>query len=179
MLSLLMCGGKGTRLGRGEKPLFEVCGFKLVDHSLMALRKHRIIAVTSPFTPKTEIYLRGRGIEIFRASGRGFIVDYRECIKSLALKGPVIIASADLVYLRDGIIEEIVEFYRKCGKMALKVIKGNEPAGINIVIADFEGEQNEESYIVEDIVNINTINDAKRAEELWISMRKGLTLQKD
>ncbi|MEM0203301.1 MAG: TIGR00454 family protein [Archaeoglobaceae archaeon] len=173
MLSLLMCGGKGRRLGKGEKPLFEVCGMKLIDHALRAFRNQCIVAVTSPFTPKTERYLLEKGIEVFRASGNGFIEDYRECIASLSLKGPIIVASTDIVYLRDGIIEEIVEFYKKCGKMALKVVKGNEPAGINVILADFDGEQEEESYIVEDIVNINTVEDAERAEKLWISMRKG------
>lgn len=168
-----MCGGKGTRLGRGEKPLFEVCGMKLIDHALGAFRNQSVIAVTSPFTPETEKYLLKKGIEIFRASGRGFIEDYRECITSLSLRGAVIIASADIVYLRDGIIEEIVEFYKKCGKMALKVVKDNKPAGINVILADFDGEQEEETYIVEEIVNINTIEDAERAERLWISMRKG------
>ncbi|MEM1957594.1 MAG: TIGR00454 family protein [Archaeoglobaceae archaeon] len=173
MLSLLMCGGKGRRLGKGEKPLFEVCGMRLIDHALRAFKNQSIVAVTSPFTPKTERYLLENGIEVFRASGKGFIEDYRECINSLSLKGPVIIASTDIVYLRDGIVEEIIEFYKKCGKMALKVVKDNEPAGINIILADFDEEQEEESYIVEDIVNINTIEDAERAEKLWISMRKG------
>lgn len=173
MLSMLMCGGKGTRLGKGEKPLFEVCGMKLIDHALKAFRNHSIVAVTSPHTPKTEEYLLKKGIKVFRASGKGFIEDYRECIVSLSLKGPVIIASVDIVYLRDGIIEEIVEFYRRCGKMALKVVKDNKPAGINVILADIDGEQEEESYIVEDIVNINTVEDAERAENLWISMRKG------
>ncbi len=172
MLSLLMCGGRGTRLGMGEKPLFEVCGMKLVDHALMAFKNHFVIAVTSPFTPRTEKYLLEKGVKVFRASGNGFIEDYRECITSLSLKGPVIIASADIVYLRHGIIDEIVEFYKKCGKMALKVVKGDKPAGINVILADFEGEQEEESYIVEEILNINTLEDAERAERLWISMRK-------
>uniref|UniRef100_A0A7J2TGG7 TIGR00454 family protein n=1 Tax=Archaeoglobus fulgidus TaxID=2234 RepID=A0A7J2TGG7_ARCFL len=173
MLSLLMCGGKGTRLGRGEKPLFEVCGMKLIDHSLNALKNCKVIAITSPYTPRTESYLRDRGYEFYRARGMGFIEDYRECIASLSLKGPLMIASADIVYLREGIIEEIIEFYRKCGKRALKVVKNGEPVGINVIIADIDGEQDEESYIVEDVININTIEDAKRAESLWTSMKKG------
>ncbi len=57
MLTLLMCGGRGTRLGKGEKPLFEVCGMKLIDHSLLQYRDFDIIAVTSPHTPATEGYL--------------------------------------------------------------------------------------------------------------------------
>ncbi|MEM0350363.1 MAG: TIGR00454 family protein [Archaeoglobaceae archaeon] len=173
MISLLMCGGKGKRLNVGEKPLFEVCGMKLVDHSLKALKKYKIIAITSPFTPRTEKYLRDKGYEVYRAKGAGFVEDYRECINSLSLKGPLLIVSSDIVYLRDGIIDEVVDFYRNCGKIALKVIKDGQPVGINIVIAEIDGEQEEESYIVEDVININTLDDAKRAEQLWTSMRKG------
>lgn len=172
-----MCGGRGTRLKRGEKPLFEVCGMKLIDHSLKALKKCEIIAVTSPFVPKTEEHLRNIGVPIFRAKGMGFVEDYRECSLYLSLKGPVLVTSADIVYLRDGIIDEVIEFYKKCGKMALKVIKNSEAVGINVVIADFEGEQEEEEYIVEDIININTLEDVKRAELLWNSMKKDITLQ--
>jgi len=173
MISLLMCGGRGTRLGRGEKPLFEVCGMRLIDHSINALKRCRLIGVTSPFTPRTEEYLIERGYEVYRAKGIGFIEDYRECIISLSLKGPLLIVSADLVYLRDGIIDEILEFYSRCGGKSLKVVKDGKPVGINIVVAEIEGEQDEESYIVNEVINVNTPEDAERAEKLWISMKKG------
>ncbi|MCS7130969.1 MAG: NTP transferase domain-containing protein, partial [Archaeoglobaceae archaeon] len=78
-----MCGGKGERLKAGEKPLFKVCGLRLIDHALNALSSQEIIAVTSPYTPKTEEYLKNRGIKTFRATGNGFIEDYTEAIKQL------------------------------------------------------------------------------------------------
>ncbi|MCS7144811.1 MAG: NTP transferase domain-containing protein [Archaeoglobaceae archaeon] len=173
MLALLMCGGKGERLKAGEKPLFKVCGIRLIDHGLRALSSQKLIAVTSPYTPNTEEYVRNLGIRVFRANGRGFIEDYTEAIKQLSLKGPVLIVCSDLVYFRDGIIEEIVSHYKKCGKKALKAVKDNEAVGINIIMAEEESEQEEEIYIVEDVININTIEDAEKAEKLWIMRKKG------
>ncbi|MEM0215407.1 MAG: NTP transferase domain-containing protein [Archaeoglobaceae archaeon] len=179
MLALLMCGGKGERLKSGEKPLFEVCGLKLIDHALKALSSHDVIAITSPFTPKTEKYLESIGIRFFRAKGRGFIEDYSEAIKILTLKGAILIVCSDLIYLRDGIIDEIVSHYRNCGKKALRAVKDGEAVGINIIIADEEGEQEEEIYIVDDVLNINTLEDVKKAEKLWTMKKKGKDLQID
>ena len=173
MLALLMCGGRGERLKAGEKPLFEVCGTRLVDHALRALSSYEVIAVTSPYTPNTEEYLRKLGIRVFRARGLGFIEDFSEAIETLSLTGPVLIVCSDLVYLREGIIDEVVSHYARCGKKALKAVKNGEAVGINIVFAGEEGEQEEESYIVEDVVNINTLEDAKKAENLWTTMKKG------
>ena len=168
-----MCGGKGERLNVGEKPLFKVCGNRLVDHALRALSSYEVIAVTSPYTPNTEEYLRKLGVRVFRARGLGFIEDFSEAIKTFSLTGPVLIVCSDLVYLREGIIDEIVSHYAKCGKKALKAVKNGEAVGINIIFAGEEGNQEEESYIVEDVVNINTPEDAKKAENLWTTTKKG------
>ncbi|MDI9643419.1 MAG: NTP transferase domain-containing protein [Archaeoglobales archaeon] len=179
MLALLMCGGKGERLKAGEKPLFKVCGQKLIDHALNALSSQEVIAVTSPYTPQTEKYLQNLGMVVFRAKGDGFIEDYTEAIAGLSIRGPVLIVCSDLVYFRKGIIEEIVSHYTKCGKKALKAVKNGEAIGINIIMAEEKGEQEEEIYIVEDVLNINTLEDAKKAERLWTTKIKGSSLRKD
>ena len=174
MLTLLMCGGKGTRLGRGEKPLFEVCGMKLIDHSLTQYRDFDVIAVTSPNTPNTERYLVEKGVEVYRAAGRSYIEDYREACLELSIDEPIIVSSADIVYLRN-IAHEIVERYMRTTKPALTVVMDGRPVGVNIIDALFiDEEQEEEIYTIErdSLVNVNTIEDAERAERLWTTMRK-------
>jgi adenosylcobinamide-phosphate guanylyltransferase len=181
MLTLLMCGGRGTRLGRGEKPLFEVCGIRLVDHSLLQYRDFDVIAITSPNTPQTESYLAEKGVEVYRAAGKGYIEDYREACIELSIDEPVIVASADIVYLRD-IAHEIVERYMRITKPALTVVMDGEPVGVNIIDALFiNEEQEEEIYTIErdSLVNVNTPEDAERAERLWTTMREGRGWQKD
>ncbi|WP_202319281.1 TIGR00454 family protein [Archaeoglobus neptunius] len=181
MNALLMCGGKGTRLGSGEKPLFEVCGKKLVDHAIYEFDNFEIVAVTSPNTPQTEKYLDDFGIDYYRASGKGFIEDYREACTELSICEPVVVACTDLIYLKRGIPEKIVEAYLKSPKRALAVYVDSSPAGINIIDAFFiDEEQEEEIYILgrNSIVNINTVEDVKRAEELWTTMKGGRGSQK-
>ncbi|WP_424016078.1 NTP transferase domain-containing protein [Halorubrum xinjiangense] len=51
-----MCGGRGTRLGDGEKPLAPVAGRSMVDRALDALAASRVetaYTAVSPHTPKT------------------------------------------------------------------------------------------------------------------------------
>jgi len=181
MLALLMCGGRGERLGRGEKPLFEVCGMKLISHALKEFKNFEVVAVTSPNTPQTEKFLLESGVEVYRASGKGFIEDYREACLKLSIKEPVFIACTDIVYLKKGIPEKAFEKYMESNKMALKVVMNGKPVGLNIIDARFiDKMQEEEIYNIEknSIVNVNTLKDVKRAEELWNMMKKEKGLQK-
>ncbi len=164
-----MCGGKGKRLGVDEKPMFEVCSAKLIEHSLNALSNFEVIAITSPHTPKTERFLRDRGIDVFRASGKGFIEDYREAVLELSIVVPILVVSCDLVYIRENLIEDVVDFYFKSDKRALKVVNSRGAVGINVLDAFFiYEEQEEEIYRIgdNDVVNVNTLRDARRAEIL-------------
>ncbi|AAB88935.1 MULTISPECIES: TIGR00454 family protein [Archaeoglobus] len=181
MLTLLMCGGKGTRLGRGEKPLFEVCGMKLIDHSLLQYKDFDVIAITSPHTPATESYLAEKGVEVYRAAGKGYIEDYSEACRELAINEPVIVASADIVYIRD-IAFDIVDAYMKTIKPALTVVMEGEPVGVNIIDSLLINTwQEEEIYSIEkdSVVNVNTVADVERAERLWTTMRKERGWQRD
>ena len=175
MNALLMCGGRGLRLGRGEKPLFKVCGVRLIEHSLAEFENFDALAVTSPHTPETEKFLRELGVEYYRASGRGFIEDYIEVCIELSICEPVFVACTDIVYLDHGIPDRMVEYYLKSTKRALKAVMNGEAVGLNIIDALFiYHEQEEEIYNLRRncIVNVNTLRDAARAEELWMFMRK-------
>ncbi len=174
MLVLLMCGGRGRRLGVGEKPLFRVCGSPLVDHSLRQFSDFEVIAVTSPYTPRTEDYLKSRGIEVFRAAGRGFVEDFRETCISYAICEPVIVAAADIVYFRD-VADEIVRSYMASSAKALRVEVCGSPLGVNVIDAfflDFEQEEDIFTLGKNDVLNVNTIEDARRAERLWTSTKR-------
>lgn len=170
-----MCGGKGTRLKAGEKPLFKVCGKALIDHAISQLSGFDVIAITSTNTPKTEEYLKKLGVRVYRSAGKGFIEDYIEACKVLQILEPVLVLSSDIVYFREGIVREVIEYYKKCKKDALKVLVGEEPVGINIVNAaliDYEQEEDIFRLSEYDVMNVNTLQDAKKAEDIWMYMRK-------
>ncbi|WP_456468023.1 TIGR00454 family protein [Archaeoglobus sp.] len=182
MHALLMCGGRGERLGRGEKPLFEVCRRKLIEHSLLEFENFDVLAVTSPNTPETERFLINRGIDFYRASGKGFIEDYREVCVEMSIVEPVFVVCTDIVYIKGGVAERAVEKYMMSTKRALKVVVDGNAVGLNIIDAFFiNEEQEEEIYNVEEnsLINVNTLKDAERAEELWTMTRRGKDLRKD
>ena len=64
MDALVMCGGRGTRLGADrEKPLVRVAGEPMVDRvwdALAASRVDRAVAAVSPHTPETRTRLGAR-----------------------------------------------------------------------------------------------------------------------
>jgi len=172
MIALLMCGGRGRRLNMGEKPLAKVLSKRLVDHMLDNLAEFEVVAVTSPYTPRTEEYLKKQGVECFRAKGLGFVQDYMETVKQLKLFEPILIVSSDIVILKNNLIEEIVSFYFKSETKALQTVS-TKPIGINIIDGYFiDDEQSEVLYKIDDwdAININTKEDIKRAEELWSLM---------
>lgn len=168
-----MCGGKGKRLGMGEKPLVEVLGKKLVDYMLDNLITFDVIAITSNYTPETEKYLRMQGIDYYKARGKSFVEDYMEAVKQLRLFEPLIVASSDIIIFKDDLIGDIVDFYFKVETKALQTILNYKPLGINIIDGYFIDEgQDEVIYKIDskDAININTKKDIKKAEELWSLM---------
>lgn len=170
-----MCGGKGKRLGMGEKPMIRIGDRYLIDFVLDELWFCEVYGVTTSFTPKTEDYLKSQGIKCLRTSGKGFIEDYTEAILRLGVFEPVLIVSADLMIIQKDLILNTVEFYFKTDKPALKVIsrKGNA-LGINIIDGMFyDCEQDEAELFIDDnkVININTPKDLMRALCL-IRMRK-------
>jgi adenosylcobinamide-phosphate guanylyltransferase len=164
-----MCGGKGSRLGMDEKPLVEVKGRPLVDYALDALWMcDDVICIASPFTPKTASYLTSQGLEVFMATGEGFIEDMQLAIKELSVTEPVIVMSCDVLLLKN-IMEDVISFYFSCETEAVAVYNesNQKPAGINIIDGFFIDREQSQSifYITEnDYVNVNTPEDLKKAE---------------
>jgi len=173
MKALVMCGGKGTRLGMGEKPLVKVRGKPLIDYVLDELWFcDEVYGVTTKYTPKTEEYLKNCGINIVRTSSKGYIEDFIEAIHILSLYEPILIVSADLVILKDDLILEIAEYYYSTDKLALTCVNDDGYVGINIIDGMFiDCYQEECIYRVKDVININSREDLRRAE-LWILMKK-------
>jgi len=105
-VAVLMCGGRGTRLGGDrEKPLVEVGGRPMVGRVLDALagsRIERVHAAVSPHAPATRSYLAGRSpdgvaLDVVETPGEGYVADLEA---ALAAAGrPALTAVADLPLL--------------------------------------------------------------------------------
>jgi len=126
----------------------------------------------------------------------GYVDDLREALRVVwAGYGfkDVVVASSDLPLLDGELIDDVVKRYVESGKEALTVVVDREayeglgfdaeylieyggklavPVGLNVLRADLVDRKDlleEEVYLhprVERLVNVNTIEEAKRAEEI-------------
>ena len=176
-----MCGGRGTRLDRGEKPLFEVSGDPMVDRVLAALersRADRVHAVTSPHVPETAAHLGGR-VDRIEAAGEGYVTDLAEALG--AVDEPVLTVVADLPLLSAEVVDRTLAAHvggslTVCVPTALKEALGVSadstrkrdgrrlsPTGLNVVGDD---ERVRVSHDARLAVNVNRPADADVAEVL-------------
>jgi adenosylcobinamide-phosphate guanylyltransferase len=113
MLALILAGGEGTRLGMGEKPLVTICGRPMVGYVIDAFAAAGLdaVVVVSRRTPMTLNYLRAQGIEVFRATGKGYVEDIIETVTELGVKGSLFTSVADMPCLMPERVKEIREAY--------------------------------------------------------------------
>jgi GTP:adenosylcobinamide-phosphate guanylyltransferase len=110
-----MCGGRASRMQqqqRGiEKPLIKVDGVAMVERVISALassdRFDRIIAAVSPNTPKTNEFLKSKGIEIIETAGEGYSQDLSHLLSKLK-PHKVVVVPGDIPLLNSQIVKEIL-----------------------------------------------------------------------
>ena len=172
-----MCGGAGTRLDRGEKPLFEVGGEAMVERVLDALEASRVdtaYAVTSPKTPETADRLRGR-VPVLETDGDGYVADLTDALERV--EPPVVTVVADLPLLDPEPIDRAIGAHRGgaltvCVPAVLKrrlgvsvdttrTRGGRElaPTGLNVV-GERAGETVRVSHDARLAINVNRPEDA-------------------
>ncbi|MCS4538619.1 MAG: NTP transferase domain-containing protein [Thaumarchaeota archaeon] len=196
IVALLMAGGKGSRLGKGEKPLLEVSGKPMIQHVINALRAckniRRVIVAVSSNTPKTALIAKKFGAEVVETEGLGYVEDLRYAIKKLGLRETIII-SADMPCIRPTTLDLILARFESCSKAALSVmvpvseyrkigvepeiifnIEGLDvvPAGVNVLdgSAINGSEPEQEDFIVYDaetLINVNSPKDLAVAERIF------------
>ncbi len=178
-----MCGGRGTRLGAGEKPLTTVGERALVDYVLTALAESRIetiYAAISPHSPETARKLRAEPVvTTIETPGAGYVRDLEQALR--ALDPPVLTVVADLPLLSGTLVDTVLDLYTGrslsvCVPIARKQALGLSvdssmvagewlPSGLNVV-----GETDTTQYKVIDsirlAVNVNRPLDAMIGTQL-------------
>ncbi|WP_292487858.1 NTP transferase domain-containing protein [Methanohalobium sp.] len=125
---IVMAGGRGTRLGMGEKPCVQLLGFPLISYVIDALEKaeniDNIYVAVSQATPNTEIYVsnqyQGR-VNVIETAGGDYVGDMIYAVENAGIKEPVMIIMSDLALITPELIDKIVDEYRECNKPALSV----------------------------------------------------------
>jgi adenosylcobinamide-phosphate guanylyltransferase len=191
MHALIMAGGAGSRLGRGEKPLTQICGRPMLSYIADAFSSAgcETVVVVSPNTPMTANWCRAQGIAVVRTEGNGYVEDMVHAVHNLEEDKPVIIGVSDIPCITPVIITTILRSYQDCGKDALSTwvpvhwvkscrggmpyheqVGGVEacPAGVNILRGnDIDAEQEEFALLLDEprlALNVNTREDLARTE---------------
>jgi adenosylcobinamide-phosphate guanylyltransferase len=182
MDALVMCGGRGTRLGTDtEKPLYRIGGRPMIDHVHDALAASRIETaryVVSPHTPRTRDHLAG---DVIDAPGDGYVADLQYALERTDL--PVLTVATDLPLLAGDAIDTVLERHGRGSltvsvPVALKRLLGvsvettmeadNEavaPSGVNVV-SKTDTDDTVVAYDVRFAVNVNRRSDGAVAEQL-------------
>jgi adenosylcobinamide-phosphate guanylyltransferase len=154
-----------------------------------------VFIAVSEWTPNTKREAERLGI-VIETGGLGYVDDLREALRVVwAGYGfkDVVVASSDLPLLDSELIDDVVKRYVESGREALTVVVDREayeglgfdaeylieyggklavPVGLNVLRADLVDRKDvleEEVYLhprVERLVNVNTIEEAKKAEEI-------------
>jgi adenosylcobinamide-phosphate guanylyltransferase len=191
MRVLIMAGGAGSRLARGEKPLILVRGIPMISYVTDAFRSAGCepVIVSSSKTLMTANWGRAHGIAVVRTDGNGYIEDMTSAVQHLEESQPIFVSVSDIPCITPAIITTILRSYHDCGKDALstwvpayrvKSCRGGMPyheqiggvdacpAGVNILRGDRVGEEQEEFALLLDeprlALNVNTREDLARTE---------------
>ena len=202
LIAAIMCGGRASRMQQGgiEKPLLKVDGIAMVERVILALagsgRFDRILAATSPNTPKTKELLKSKGIETIETPGEGYSNDLSYLLSNLKPQRVMVVPS-DIPLLNSQIISEIIDAIdnssigsRKEKRPAFSIIlekgfverTGAKPSiivdqychsGITIFNTMYVGtEPVEEYYLVmnrkEIALNVNTKEELELAKKLLV-----------
>ena len=192
MHALIMAGGEGSRLDRGEKPLILVRGKPMIAYVIDAFSAAGIVPVVaaSPKTPMTMNWCRAQGIAFCKAEGRGYVEDMISAVQTLDDQHPLFVCVSDIPCITTRIIQHIADSYSVSGKDACSVwvpatlvracrggmpyreqVCGVEacPVGINILRGDLIEQPQEELQVLLNepclSLNVNTPADLARAED--------------
>jgi adenosylcobinamide-phosphate guanylyltransferase len=192
MHALIMAGGMGSRLERGEKPLILVRGKPMIAYVIDAFSTAGFVPVVaaSPKTPMTMNWCRAQDIAFCRTEGKGYVEDMIGAVQALDDQHPLFICVADIPCITSRSIQHIAASYSESGKDACSVwvpatlvracrggmpyrehICGIEacPVGINILRGDLIEQPQEELQVLLNepclSLNVNTLDDLARAED--------------
>ena len=169
MISLIMAGGKGTRMNSKQEKLLLEYKKPVIMHVVDALKNSncfsRIIAATSSNSPETEKILQQSGIETISTSGTDFASDLNSVLKQL--DDSVFVTSGDLPLLDDKIIKQIVENYNSNIVWTSIVLRNSFLDSIGIK-SEYTTQNKEHVYSGISLVDASKINNLESIEESFV-----------
>ncbi len=175
---LVMAGGMGRRFGGASKVFIEVCGKRLIERVLEAASGLGEVYIA--VSPHTKAYSEDlcRMHRCVETSGRGYPWDLSEALSKL--EKPVLVLPADLPFITSDTIESFLLKAFEVGEpvVTLRVCREGscEPIGISLITGDGSSWANIDYQYSEVFIDIDTVEDLVRAEEICGSTaaRQGL-----
>ena len=168
MIALVMSGGKGSRMKSSEEKLLLQYKKPIILHVAEALSKSgcfsKIIFLTSPNSPNTKKLLLKNNYQIADSTGRGYVEDLNDMLKSI--NDIVFVTSADLPLLDENTIKKIVSLYDKNHKWTSILITNQFLKKLGISTNYEINFQNQTcNYSGISIINSNEISTLENIEE--------------
>lgn len=171
MIGIVMAGGKGTRMNLDEEKLLLKYKKPIILHVIDSLRNSnlfsKILAVTSPNSPKTKKLLEENNVEIFDTPGIDYVEDLNLVLKSI--DDAVLITSGDLPLLDEDIVQKIVNQYSSHKTWVSILVTKNFLSSLGLE-SNYQVNFNDEicHYTGISLVNSKKISSLKNLEENYI-----------
>jgi adenosylcobinamide-phosphate guanylyltransferase len=181
-----------------EKPLLPLLGKPLISWVVEAAKSAQSISpfsvVTSENTLATERWCASKGFRVIRTDAKGYHYDLKQALVNGQINSPVLTVSSDAPALTGKFLDKVIAMYQERGSDALTVLVPVEKrvemglsisstylfegknycvAGINVINAAKINEEKigESAFIstdLEAVLNVNTLDDLRIAEEAML-----------
>jgi adenosylcobinamide-phosphate guanylyltransferase len=170
MIGLVMAGGKGSRMKIHDEKLLLKYVHPTILHVIFALQNSncfsKIIAATSPNSPKTKEMLENAGIEIFQTPGNGYVEDLNFILRSI--NDHIFVVSGDMPLLDDDIIKKIVNSQQNDTIWTSYLVTKDFLESLGLKSDYFVTFQNKECHNTGiSLVNANEISNLDSVEEIY------------
>lgn len=170
MIGLVMAGGKGSRMKIDDEKLLLKYVHPTILHVIFALQNSecfsKIIATSSPHSPKTKEMIQNAGIEIFETPGDGYVKDLNLVLKSI--NDDIFVVSGDLALLDEEIVTKIVKAHHPDGLWTSYLVTKDFANSLGLKPKYAITFQNKECYFTGiSIVNAKEINNLDSVEEIY------------
>ncbi len=160
-----MAGGKGTRIGNPEKCLIVINKRAILDNLVSILRKYvsEIYISVSKGMAATEKEAENLNLSIIRTEGRGYINDMNACFQVIN-DFPLFVVPGDIYVKDEKIFEMFIEMAKKSQKDIINLKSEGDFTGVSL-FKKSSGSY-EDVCFKSCIINVNTMEDARRAENM-------------
>jgi len=108
LISIIMAGGRGSRLGYMEKPMIKLCDRYIIENIFNAVSRitDKVYVAVSEYTPKTTKWCEINKIPVIKTGGEGYVNDLRYILKRF--ERPILILPSDTPFLTTDMLKEFI-----------------------------------------------------------------------